>query len=287
LFSLRWSSSQHKHCNKTNDCAGKYPRLPKKVRAQRPSGELNAGFEIFLPVLVLGNRDLLWLNYPSKLLRNSNPECVVPKDLRESVFPPSIALEAGSSEPVAIQFKLITASVFNEVTNLVLLPVPYYLLTVMVPTELRGAFLHFPEDLYPAFFAAVSGALKALCARRKLLGANIGFIAILHTWTRRMLFHPHIHMLVPPVGLAPGGCQLSHPRNQEYLLPQKALAHATREAINKALPDDHPEILARIETAAWHKPWVAQVQGAGRGAPPCVTSRPTSRSRPSAKYLCS
>jgi Putative transposase/Transposase zinc-binding domain len=146
-----------------------------------------------------------------------------------------------------------------------LLPVPYYLLTVTVPAELRGAFLHFPEELYPAFFAAVSGALKALCARRKLLGANIGFIAILHTWTRRMLFHPHIHMLVPAVGLAPGGCQLSHPRNQEYLLPQKALAHATGKAINKALADDHPEILARIEPAAWQKPWVAQVQGAGRG----------------------
>ena len=138
-------------------------------------------------------------------------------------------------------------------------------MTLTVPEEMRGVFLHFPQELYPAFFAAVSGALKALCARRKFLGGNIGFIAILHTWTRRMLFHPHIHVLVPAVGLAPSGCELRHPRNEEYFLPEKALAHATRKAINEALASDHPEILARIEPTAWQKPWVAQVQGAGRG----------------------
>ena len=47
-----------------------------------------------------------------------------------------------------------------------LLPVPYYLLTLTVPGQMRDAFLHFPQELYPAFFAAVSGALKALCARK-------------------------------------------------------------------------------------------------------------------------
>ena len=69
------------------------------------------------------------------------------------------------------------------------MPVQYYLLTLTAPAEMRGVFLHYPQELYPTFFAAVSGALKALCARRKFLGGNIGFIAILHTWTRRMLFH--------------------------------------------------------------------------------------------------
>ena len=146
-----------------------------------------------------------------------------------------------------------------------LLPAPYYLLTLTVPAEMRSVFLHFPQELYPAFFAAVAGALKALCARKKFLGGNIGFIAILHTWTRRMLFHPHIHVLVPAVGLAQSGCELRHPPNEEYLLPEKALAHATRRAINEALARDHPKIFARIEPTVWQKPWVAQAQGAGRG----------------------
>ena len=146
-----------------------------------------------------------------------------------------------------------------------LLPVPYYLLTLTVPAEMRSVFLHYPVEMVPVFFAAIASALKALCARRKFLGGNIGFIAILHTWTRRMLFHPHIHVLVPAVGLAQSGCELRHPRNQEYLLPEKALAHAARKAIKEALARDHPEIFARIEPAVWLKPWVAQAQGAGRG----------------------
>jgi hypothetical protein len=137
----------------------------------------------------------------------------------------------------------------------------YYLLTVTVPAELRGVFLRYPVEMVPVFFAAIASALKALCARRKFLGGNIGFIAILHTWSRRMLFHPHIHVLLPAVGLAQSGCELRHPRNEEYLLPEKALAHAARKAINQALARDHPEIFARIEPAVWLKPWVAQAPG--------------------------
>jgi hypothetical protein len=95
-----------------------------------------------------------------------------------------------------------------------------------------------------------------------------------------MLFHPHIHVLVPAVGLAQSGCELRHPRHEEFLLPEKALAHAVRKAINQALARDHPEIFARIEPAVWLKPWVAQAQGAGRGSGSRrITSRPMSRSR--------
>ena len=132
------------------------------------------------------------------------------------------------------------------------------------PAEMRGVFLHYPLEMVPAFFAAIAGALKALCARKTFLGGDIGFIAILHTWTRRMLFHPHIHVLVPAVGLAQRGCELRHPRNQEYLLPEKALAHATRKAMNEALARDHPDIFAQVEPAVWQKPWVAQAQGGRR-----------------------
>ncbi|MGA7391663.1 MAG: transposase zinc-binding domain-containing protein, partial [Terrimicrobiaceae bacterium] len=42
-----------------------------------------------------------------------------------------------------------------------LLPVPYYLLTVTVPAEMRSVFLRFPQELYPAFFAAVRPSPKA------------------------------------------------------------------------------------------------------------------------------
>jgi hypothetical protein len=146
-----------------------------------------------------------------------------------------------------------------------LLPVPYYLLTVTVPQELRGAFLRYPAEMHPVFFAAVASAVKTLCAKRKYLGGQAGFVAILHTWTRRMLFHPHIHVLIPAVGLSESGCELRHPRYEEYLIPKNAFARAVRDGVKSTLKADHPEIFAQVEAAAWSMNWVAKCQAAGRG----------------------
>jgi hypothetical protein len=146
-----------------------------------------------------------------------------------------------------------------------LLPVPYYLLTVTVPAELRGVFLLYPQEFYPLFFAAVAESVKEICSRKKHLGGDPGFSAILHTWTRRMFFHPHIHILIPAVALSQGGCQLRHPRNQEYLIPEKALAYAVRQGVQSSLKANHAGIFAQIEAAAWEKDWVAQCKSAGRG----------------------
>jgi hypothetical protein len=55
-----------------------------------------------------------------------------------------------------------------------LLPVPYYLLTVTVPAELREVFLLYPQELYPLFFAAVAESVKEICSRRKHLGGDPG-----------------------------------------------------------------------------------------------------------------
>lgn len=146
-----------------------------------------------------------------------------------------------------------------------LLPVPYYLLTITVPAELRPAFLLFPSELFPAFFAAKAAALKSLCASPKHLGGQPAFVSILHTWTRRLFFHPHIHSLIPAVGLSDTGSFLHHPRYEDYLVPHKALARATRDALRSLLAAHHPELFLRIPSAVWHIDWVAQCQHAGRG----------------------
>ena len=66
-------------------------------------------------------------------------------------------------------------------------------------------------------------------------------------------------------GLRQSGCELRHPRNEEYLLPEKALAYAARKAIQALAKANHAEIFARIEPAVWQKLWVAQCKAAGRG----------------------
>jgi Transposase zinc-binding domain/Putative transposase len=78
-----------------------------------------------------------------------------------------------------------------------LLPVPYYLLTVTVPAQLRPACLRHPRELYDLLLKASAQGLRELCRNPRHLGGEPGFIAVLQTWTRRMLHHPHVHILIP------------------------------------------------------------------------------------------
>jgi Transposase zinc-binding domain/Putative transposase len=80
-----------------------------------------------------------------------------------------------------------------------LLPVQYFHVVFTVPTELHPLFLTAPPVAYRLLFTAAAKTLDAVARRR--LGAKIGFTAVLHTWTQQLLYHPHIHRIVPVGGL--------------------------------------------------------------------------------------
>jgi hypothetical protein len=61
------------------------------------------------------------------------------------------------------------------------------------------------EVFYNILFEAASETLQTLAGNPKRLGAEIGFIAILHTWGQNLLDHPHLHCVVPAGGLAADG----------------------------------------------------------------------------------
>jgi hypothetical protein len=146
-----------------------------------------------------------------------------------------------------------------------LLPVPYYLITITVPDPLRRLFAAYPRELYPLFFNEGAEALKQLCSNARYLGGEPGFIAVLHTWTRRMLHHPHLHLLVPGLGVKNGGCALVHPPNQEYLIPKGALARRVRARFEAKLKSEYPELAGRIDLSRGSRDWVVQCKEAGRG----------------------
>lgn len=81
-----------------------------------------------------------------------------------------------------------------------LLPVPYFHLVFTVPDTLHPLFLRDPRQTYNLLFQAVAETLLAVCGWQ--LGATPGFIAMLHTWTQQLLFHPHIHCIVTGGGLS-------------------------------------------------------------------------------------
>lgn len=82
-----------------------------------------------------------------------------------------------------------------------LLNCDYYMVTFTIPAELRIFFLKDPK-LYNALFNASSQAIKNFASNPKWLGAETGIFSVLHTWTRQLIYHPHIHSLVPAGGLS-------------------------------------------------------------------------------------
>src|SRR5262249_49780940 len=82
-----------------------------------------------------------------------------------------------------------------------LLPVPYFHVVFTLPSELRRLVRTHQKALLSILFRAAFDSLGALCADPRSLGGRIGALAVLHTWTRTLEWHPHVHMLVPAGGL--------------------------------------------------------------------------------------
>jgi hypothetical protein len=86
-----------------------------------------------------------------------------------------------------------------------LLPVEYFHVVFTVPQEIAAIAYQNKALVYGMLFRATAETLRLIAADPKHLGAQIGFIAILHTWGQNLLHHPHLHCVVPGGGLAPDG----------------------------------------------------------------------------------
>jgi hypothetical protein len=83
-----------------------------------------------------------------------------------------------------------------------LLPCFYFLLTFTLPSELRPLARAHQKKLYGLLMRCAVAALRKLARDPRYLGARPGCLAVLHTWTRAMLYHPHVHLLVTAGGLS-------------------------------------------------------------------------------------
>lgn len=86
-----------------------------------------------------------------------------------------------------------------------LLPVEYFHVVFTVPEEIAAIALQNKRVVYGILFAASSATLRTIAADVRHLGAEIGFVSVLHTWTQDLRHHPHVHCVVPGGGLAPDG----------------------------------------------------------------------------------
>ncbi len=108
-----------------------------------------------------------------------------------------------------------------------LLPVGYYHLVFSVPHELVPLMWQNKRQLFSLLFEASAATLLEVSADPKHLGAQTGFLSILHTWGQTLTPHPHIHCVVPGGGLAPDHSRWVSP-HYSFLLPVKVLSRVFR-----------------------------------------------------------
>ena len=145
-----------------------------------------------------------------------------------------------------------------------LLPVTYFLLTFTIPQELRALFRSHQRLCYDLLFAESAASLGDLARQPRYLGGEPGMLGVLHTWTRQLVYHPHVHYLVPGVVLGHDGT-LGFPKDPGYLVPVQRLSARFRSRLHQRLRSEHPQIHAQVPRAVWRKAWVVHCQPAGRG----------------------
>jgi hypothetical protein len=111
--------------------------------------------------------------------------------------------------------------------NRELLPVQYVHVVFTIPHELSWLALHNKKVVYDLLFQASSATLLETAADPKHLGAEIGFLSVLHTWGQNLQHHPHIHCVIPSGGLSRDHQRWVHPR-YPFFLPVKVLSRVFR-----------------------------------------------------------
>ena len=110
-----------------------------------------------------------------------------------------------------------------------LLPVPYFHVVFTLPQQIGRLALQNARIIYNILFRAAAQTLLETAADPRLLGACIGFLAILHTCGQNLHLHPHLHCVVPGGGLSPDGSRWIACRKDSFFLPVRLLSHRFRK----------------------------------------------------------
>jgi hypothetical protein len=108
-----------------------------------------------------------------------------------------------------------------------MLPVPSFHLVFTLPSELRAITQQNRRVVFTLLFETASSTLLTLGSDPNHLGATLGITMVLHTWSRTLAFHPHLHALVTAGGLSLDG-ESWVAANPKYLLPVEALSKLFR-----------------------------------------------------------
>lgn len=140
-----------------------------------------------------------------------------------------------------------------------LIPVAYFMVTFTLPAQLRRIMWWYQEFLYDVLFKAAADTLKTIAKNNH--GLKIGMTGVLHTHTRALDYHPHIHFIVPGGGIVTDkeGTRWQAMKGN-YLVNEMALGTVFRGIFLRRLAESGVEIPPNLP-----KQWVANIKCVGRG----------------------
>jgi len=141
-----------------------------------------------------------------------------------------------------------------------LLPVNYFMSTFTLPRQLRALAKANAKVVYDLLFKCAAETLKTFARNKKGFHAELGMTAVLHTHTRRLDYHPHVHIVVPAGGVHRARREWRTLKGK-YLFNGRALAAKFRGAFLRALSE------AGLTVPTTPKKWITQCQRVGRGLP--------------------
>ena len=156
------------------------------------------------------------------------------------------------------------ARLWRERQERLLLPATvYHLVTFTVPDGLRRPIRSHPREALPILMQSAASALLTLCQDPRFLGGIPGLTTMLHTWTRQLLYHPHVHILSTGGGLdSTGAWRTTSPG---FLVPVRALSVLFRARFRDGLRQRHPALFAAVPARVWRQPWVVHSKPVGSG----------------------
>jgi hypothetical protein len=139
------------------------------------------------------------------------------------------------------------------------LPAPYFLVTFTLPCELRGLAWKNQKRIYSLMFESVQETLKTFAENDKKLRGAPGFTTVLHTHSRTLDYHPHVHVVMPGASIDKKS-GLWRVKSAEYLFNHKALAKVFRAKLLEKIVDAGLRVPKNRP-----KKWVVDCQFVGDG----------------------
>ncbi len=169
-----------------------------------------------------------------------------------------------------------------------LLEVPSFHVVFTLPDTLNGLALQNPRPLYTLLFQTVAETLMTIARAPAHLGADIGFLAILHPWGQQLHDHPHLHCVVPGGGLTPDGTRWVACR-KHFFLPVRVLSRFFRrrflEGLGQASTREVLTYAGRCQALADPQPWQHFLQALRRHEWVVYAKRPFGEPQWMLKYL--